>query len=71
MFTDGKTDVLKMKIVLDNNVKPVCAAVRVIKLAQQESLCKQINSWLQDGMIAPTVQEGWDYPMGCTLQGVE
>ena len=43
VFTDGevavgKTDVLKMRIVLDNNAVLVCAPVRKIKPALQDSL---------------------------------
>ena len=67
VFTDsdvavGKTDVLKMKIVLESNVTPVRAAVRKIKPQHQESLRKQIDSWLQDGVIAPAVSP-WGSPL--------
>ena len=60
MFTDddiavGKTDVLKMKIVVRDDATPVRAAVRKIKSHHQESLKKQIDSWLHDGVIAPAV----------------
>ena len=49
VFTDGevsvgKTDELKMRIVLDSSIKPIRAPVRKIKPALQESLCKQIDS---------------------------
>ena len=51
----GKTDVLKMKIVLKDDVVPVRSEVQKIKLGHQESLKKQIDSWLHDGVIAPAV----------------
>ena len=51
----GKTDVIKMKIVLDSNAKPTCAPVRENKRSLQESLCKQIDSWLKDGVIMSAV----------------
>ena len=67
VFTDsdvavGKTDVLKMKIVLQDDVIPVRSAVSKIKPQHQESLRKQIDSWLQDGVIAPTVSP-WGSPL--------
>ena len=60
VFTDndvavGKTDVLKMKIVLESGVTPVRSAVRKIKPSYQSSLRKQIDSWLQDNMIVPAI----------------
>ena len=67
VFTDdevavGKTDLLKMKIVLKDDVTPVRAAVRKIKSHHQESLRKQIDSWLRDGVIAPAVSP-WGSPL--------
>ena len=67
VFTDaetavGKTDVLKMRIVLKDDVVPVRSAVRKIKLGHQESLKKQIDSWLHDGVIAPAVSP-WGSPL--------
>ena len=67
VFTDsdvavGKTDVLKMKIVLESNVTPVRSAVRKIKPEFLSSLRKQIDSWLQDGVIAPAVSP-WGSPL--------
>ena len=58
----GKTDLLKMKIVLQDDVTPVRAAVRKIKTHHQESLRKQIDSWLRDGVIAPAVSP-WGSPL--------
>ena len=67
IFTDsdiavGKTDVLKMKTVLESDVIPVRAVVRRIKLSLQTSLRKQIDSWINDGMIAPAVSL-WGSPL--------
>ena len=67
VFTDadtavGKTDLLKMRIVLKDDVVPVRAAVRKIKPGHQESLRKQIDSWLHDGVIAPAVSP-WGSPL--------
>ena len=67
VFTDdetavGKTDVLKMKIVLRDDVVPVRSAVRKIKPGHQESLKKQIDSWLHDGVIALAVSP-WGSPL--------
>ena len=58
IFTDSdvgvsKTDILKMKIVLESDVTLVMSALRMIKPSLQSSFRKQIDSWLQDGMIAP------------------
>ena len=67
VFTDeevavGKTDVLKMKIVLRDAVTPIRAAVRKIKPHHEESLKKQIDSWLREGVIAPAVSP-WGSPL--------
>ena len=51
-----------MKIVLDEGVKPVRALVCKIKPALQDSLHRQIDSWLQDGVIAPTISP-WGSPL--------
>ena len=63
VFTDGevaigKTEVLKMRIVLQDNI----TLVRKIRPQYQESLHKQIDSWLQDGVIAPAVSP-WGSPL--------
>ena len=42
--------------------KPVRAPVRKIKPGHQESLRKQIDSWLRDGVIAPAVSP-WGSPL--------
>ena len=67
IFTDSdvavsKIDVLKMKIVLESDVTLVMSALRRIKPSQQSSLHKQIDSWLQDGMIEPTTSP-WGGPL--------
>ena len=51
VFTDddvavGKTDVLKMKIVLQPHVTPVRAPVRKIKPQLEVELREQLDSWL-------------------------
>ena len=58
VFTDddnavGKTELIKMRIVLQPHVTPVRAAVRRIKPQQEADLRKQIDSWLRDGVISP------------------
>ena len=67
VFTDsdvavGKTDLLKMKIVLEPDVTPVRAAVRRIKPSLQSCLREQLDSWLKDGVIAPAVSP-WGSPL--------
>ena len=66
-FTDieiavGKTDVLKMKIVLSNDAVPVHTPVHKIKLHLLDSLPTQIDSWLKDGVIVPAVSP-WGSPL--------
>ena len=46
---------LKMRIVLDDLAKPFRSPMRQIKSSLQDSLRKQIDSWLQDGVTAPEV----------------
>ena len=67
VFTDsdvavGKTDLLKMRIVLEPDVTPVRAAVRRIKPSLQSCLREQLDLWLKDGVIVPAVSP-WGSPL--------
>ena len=51
----GETEVLEMKIDLVPGAIPYKSRVRLLNPDQKDNLCDQIDEWLEQGVIEPSV----------------
>ena len=58
----GKTEVLEMKIDLVPRAIPYKSQVRLLNRDQKENLKDQIDKWLEQGVIKPSVSP-WVLPL--------